>query len=351
MSWKEQRYEPMPDHYGTGRQPYRKKPLIPLTLLLLALLVGTNLISVAFLMGYNVGKKQTETASAPSSATEESPVQATPDPALLASGLRESLAEVWVGDSSYVGIVLSSDGHILTTAGPELPERVTVNGKSYTEIRPEGAAPRLGLAVIKIDTQGLQPVSMGLCGIPDSSEEQLLRYGDPLSAEGGAVQWLSRVHLVERNLEGRQHKVLEGDYAPGDLLLNSQGQLVALCVSTEEGILALPVEELLNLTAELMAFGTLGSPLATGVELSLLEEAQRLYWDLPGNLMFSHIPQDSFAYEAGLREGDVLLRIDGMEIGSPAELWGAIAACKDKAVVSVTIYRDSSELELLLRLK
>lgn len=349
MSWKEQRYEPMPDHYGTGRQPYRKKPLIPLTLLLLALLVGTNLISVAFLMGYNVGKKQTETASAPSSATEESP--ATPDPALLASGLRESLAEVWVGDSRYVGIVLSSDGHILTTAGPELPERVTVNGKSYREIRPEGAAPRLGLAVIKIDARDLQPVSMGLCGIPDSSEEQLLRYGDPLSAEGGAVQWLSRVHLVERNVEGRQRKVLEGDYAPGDLLLNSQGQLVALCVSTEEGILALPVEELLNLTVELMAFGTLGSPLATGVELSLLEEAQCLYWDLPGNLMISRIPQDSFAYEAGLREGDVLLRIDGMEIGSPAELWGAIAACKDKAVVSVTIYRDSSELELLLRLK
>lgn len=344
-------YEPRPDHYGTGREPYRKKPIFSLTVLLFALLIGANLTSFAFLMGYNVGKNQVESTHSPDTAgrATESTAPAAPSPADLAAELQKSLATVRIDGKDYVGIVLSENGYLLTTAPKAQPERVTLGAAHYDEIQIQGTAPELGLAVIKIDAQGLTPVSMGLCAIVDNSEEQLIRLPSPLS--GGAAQWLSRMKQTQRELNGVRRSVLEGSYAADDLLLNAQGQLVGLCVTTAEGVVALPMEELLNLAVELMVFGHLDNSLAVGAELTLLDEAQSLYWNLPGNLMVGRIAEGSIAQAVGLREGDVLLQISGEEISGPADLWNAIAACKDSGIITLTVYRSNEELQLQLDLR
>lgn len=346
-------YEPMPDHYGTGREPYRKKPIFSLTVLLFALLIGANLVSLAFLMGYNAGKNRAGSAQTPTpeavNRNTDSTAPAAPSPADLAAGLQESLATVRADGRDYVGIVLSENGYLLTTAPKERLELVSLGAERYDEIQIQGTAPELGLAVIKIDARGLNPVSMGLCAIADNSEEQLIRLPAPLS--GGAAQWLNPMKQIRRELNGVGRSVLEGSYAADDLLLNAQGQLVGLCVTTAEGVVALPMEELLNLAVELMVFGSLDNSLAVGAELTLLDEAQSLYWDLPGNLMVGRIAEGSIAQAVGLREGDVLLQISGEKIASPADLWNAIAACKDSGIITLTVYRSNEELELQLDLR
>ena len=337
-------YEPLPDHYGTGREPYRKKPLVSLSLLLFALLIGANLVSFAFLMGYNVGKQKGDTA-----ASSRQPENLSPQPSLsdLPLQLRESLAEVQTRSGSHTGIVLSRSGYILTTAEYEELESVKIGDRSYEEAQLKGSAPELGLTVIRVEAEALKPMSLGLCGVVSATEELLIRYGQPLFS-GSSPEWIQPAAQTRRFLAGGSRSVLEGSYTTGDLLLNDRGELIALCVSTAEGVVALPMEELLNLILELVAFGSLDSPDSPGLEVSLLDEAQSLYWDLPGKLMISRIEYDSPALDAGLREGDLLLQIAGVEIHSPADLWEALDACRSQSPITIRIYRDSQELELTL---
>lgn len=350
MEHQDPRYEPMPDHYGTGREPYRKKSFFTVTLLLLALLVGANIVSAAFLMGYRVGKQQSESVTPSVAASAPTAAHRKPLADNLADRLQPSLARIQTESGSYMGILLSSDGYLLAAVpGADRLLQVSIDGKTYTDIRAEAAAPELGLRVIQIDAQGLQPVAIGLYGVLSAPEVELVRYFQPLEGRD-SLEWGIHTTQTERLVAGIQCRVLEGSYEAGDLLLNDLGQLIALCVPTEDGVLALPAEELINLSLELMAFGCLHSPLSPGLEISLLDEAQSLYWDLPGNVMIRRIREGSSAQAAGLREGDVLLEIAGIRIENPTDLWSAISACKELRSITLKVYRGSEELELALTL-
>lgn len=341
-------WEQRPDHYGTGREPRKKNSLGSLTLLLLVLLVGANVVSLAFLMGYNAGQQKAE-ATTPT-ATSRQELTPAADPATLSEGLRQGLAEVWAGRERHLGLILSSRGYILTTAPPEQLSRVQVDGEDYARIRVLGVARELGLTLLKISGSDLQPLEMSLSALPESGSETLLHYIAPLSP-GAKTEQFSGSFPARRSVGSLLLRVGNGSLAHGDLLLDEEGRLLALCLSVEEEVLALPVEELINLSVELAVFGSVGSPLAAGMEISLLDEVQRLYWDLPGNLMLSSIREDSPAYRAGFREGDVILEIGGVTVGGPQDLWEAVEVCKESSTVTVKVYRDSSELELQLQLE
>lgn len=340
-------WEQRPDHYGTGREPRKKQSLASLTLLLLVLLVGANVVSLAFLMGYNAGQQRAE-ATTPTATSRQDPTPVA-DPATQPEGLRQGLAEVWAGQERHLGLILSSQGHILTTAPREQLSRVQVDGGDYTRIRVLGAVPELGLTLLKISGCDLQPIPLSLSALPESGGETLLRCSEPLSPNAGTEPF-DGSFPTRRSVGGSLLRVPEGGLSHGDLLLDGEGQLLALCLSVEDEVLALPVEELINLSVELAVFGSADSPLAAGLEISLLDEVQSLYWDLPGNLMLSNIREGSPAYGAGFREGDVILEIGGVAINEPQDLWDAVEICKEQSSVTVKVYRDSSELELQLQL-
>ncbi len=47
-----------------------------------------------------------------------------------------------------------------------------------------------------------------------------------------------------------------------------------------------------------------------GLELSGLSKAQQRYWSLPAGVFVESVATDSHAYDAGLREGDILVSIN-----------------------------------------
>ena len=337
--------EAAPDHYGTGRQPYRRKSLLSLTLLLLLLLVGTNLITAAFLMGYRVGKTRQETA-APTSATTEPFPPVPPEDTLLAP-IQDSLAEIVTSRGSQTGVVLSADGYILTTAFEGSPLLIRLGGENYTELSRQVLSPECGLAILHIPAEGLQAIPIGFAGVLTATEEGLIHIREPLSSQPLMMR-METAEQTEQSMAGTKRRVLPGDYQKGDLLLNDQGQLTAFCVDTSEGTVALPMEEALNLAGELITFGMLDSPSSPGIEIAQLDEAQSFYWDLPGSIMISRIKEGSSAQQIGLREGDILLQIADIEITDPASFWQSLSACAEGKSLRILVYRDAEELEFLL---
>lgn len=337
--------EAMPDHYGTGRQLYRKRSLLSLTLLLLLLLVGTNLLTAAFLMGYRIGKTRQEPSRSPGEVTAQPSLELPKDGFLMP--LRDCLAEIITSRGSQTGIVLSTSGYILTTAFEGSPLEIRVGEETYTQVTRRGFSPECGLAVLHISAENLRAIPIGFAGVLTAAEEGLIHIRQPLSSQ----PLMTRAEVAEQTelpLGGAERRMLLGDYEEGDLLLNDQGQLTAFCVETAEGVLALPMEEVINLVGELIAFGMLDAPGSPGIEIAQLDEAQSFYWDLPGNIMVSRIKEGSIAQQVGLLEGDILLTIGGREIGDPAAFWQSIAACATGGPVTVTVYRGAEELEFLL---
>lgn len=349
MDREKRTYEPMPDHYGTGRQPFQKKSLLSVTLLLFALLIGTNLVTLAFMMGYSVGKSRQDTQNA-AVPTQLSLPEQTPERKEIAAQLQDSLAEVVTPSGNQTGVVLSADGYIMTTAADGETLCVRIGGTEYTQVHTEGTDPDSGLTVLKIDANGLQPISIGFSGVLTAQEEGMLRFGSPLSRQG-VLEREESSSQTEVPIGGESRRVLLGTYEKGDLLLNDEGQLTAFCVEVSRGVVALPMEEAINLAGELIAFGTLNSPHSPGIEIAQLDEAQSFYWDLPGSIMISRIRDGGSAQEAGLQEGDVLLKIGSTEITDPGDFWQAITACQGSKTVTVTVYRGSEELELQLNIQ
>ena len=117
---------------------------------------------------------------------------------------------------------------------------------------------------------------------------------------------------------------------------------------TDEGIDSLSLEEI-------PMRGDMGDTLedncGLGLELSDVSELQQQYWELPDGVFVEQIREDSAAYTAGLRSGDLLLQIEDRTVSdseSCLELLEEFCQAEDLELI---YYRDGEEHALLIPLK
>ncbi len=256
---------------------------------------------------------------------------------------------------SGTGIVLTADGEILTNAHViEGAETVSVRLPGETEPRRATVlASDVGrdLALLRIDADGLQPATFAAAGD--------IRVGDPVLAVGfalaldgdpsvtqGIVSALDRTSADDlRALKGliqTDTPISSGN--SGGPLVNSLGQVVGVVTFVATGEkgsqandlgFAISNQELMPTIDRLRAQVTGETPVAgfLGVQLE-----PRL--DGGSGALVAEVVTDSGADAAGIRVGDVVVAVDGVEITGQAGLVATIRDLEPGDEVEIELVRD-----------
>jgi serine protease Do len=283
------------------------------------------------------------------------------------NGMR-SLPEMASGS----GVIISNDGYIVTNNHVvDGADEVTVtlsNHKSF-KAKVVGADPSSDLAVVKIDAQNLPFL---LYGNSDDVKvgQWVLAVGYPLTLEttvtAGIVSAKGRtLDINRRQSQTPIESFIQTDAAvnPGNSggpLINTDGQLIGInsAIASPTGSYAgysftIPVNIVKKIVNDLMKFGTpqrgyLGISYPRD-DLSDEQKKESNIKDGEGVYVMSSSP-DGPAAHAGIKQGDVITKLDGEEVTTGAEMVGKIATYSPGDKLKVTYKRDGKEYTVAVTL-
>lgn len=268
------------------------------------------------------------------------------------------------------GVIVSADGYILTNNHViENAEEINVQFFDGDEMDAEvvGTDPASDIAVLKVTAEeDLSAIAMG-----DSDEikagEMVLAIGSPLgqqfahSVSMGIVSASGRSSLGLNDYEN----YIQTDAAinpgnSGGALINLDGELVGIntaIASRTGGYQGLGFAIPVNMARDVMealitegrvARGYLGIYWAEAeVDRTM---AQALGLERARGVLIGRVEPGTPAEDAGLREGDVILSLDGKEIKSWRDFQVDIGSRKPGDVVQLEIFREGEQLDIEVEL-
>lgn len=281
------------------------------------------------------------------------------------------------------GVIIRPDGYIVTNnhvVANATKVQVTLNNNKVYDAKVIGTDPATDVALIKIDAQGLPTLPFG-----DSDQlrlgEWVLAVGSPLgyqlrstitagivSAKGRSMAHDPR----ERNNGGIQiESFIQTDAAvnpgnSGGALVNKTGELVGIntAIVSQTGAysgysFAVPVNIVKKVVEDLIDFGSVKRAVL-GIAMSDLSEglAKNLKYDSvddmlkklklssPEGVYITEVAKGSSADKAGMKEGDVIVAIDGTEVKSGSAVKVKVNSFHPGDKAKVKIIRDGKEKEL-----
>lgn len=271
------------------------------------------------------------------------------------------------------GVVIDTEGHILTNDHVVRGfDEVFVTFADGTEVRADvlGRDPGNDLAIVKARDAGelLKPATLG-----DSSQvkvgQPVVAIGNPFDLEAtmtaGIVSGLNRT--LPSSANGRPIRgLIQTDAAvnPGNSggpLLTLDGKVIGINTAVENpsggnffvGVgYAVPINTAKRFLPRLIAGETIAHPrlgiAGDTVTPRLVEE-----FDLKveKGVLVADVARRSAADDAGLREGDVIVALDGRPIETFDQLADAIDAKEVGDTVTVTVNRNGEELQLTAKLR
>jgi putative serine protease PepD len=272
------------------------------------------------------------------------------------------------GESAGTGVILTSDGEIVTNAHVVADaEVVHVRLPGETEPR-DGAViavdPANDLAIVRIDVEGLDVATFA-----DADDvhvgDQVIAIGYALDLDGDPSVTLGVVSALGRTLstrEGALNGLIQTDAAissgnSGGPLVDAAGHVVGIntavafsdvdTAANNVGF-AISVSELLPELAALRQVAD-GTPLSEGY-LGVGLERRR---DGGQGAVITQVELGSPAADAGLESGDVVVAVDGRAIVGDDDLIGTIRDLDPGTRVSVSVVRgdDTIDVTVTLRLR
>ncbi|MDE6762596.1 MAG: trypsin-like peptidase domain-containing protein [Oscillospiraceae bacterium] len=333
-----------------------------------------------------------DTADADSVSDEEVIQRATPSVTLITSVFSES------GKGTGTGIVLSSDGYIITNCHvietsyqtwqnnsnrnpfdnpfsffgggyetvtkTEQASEVTVTLYDGSEHKAEiiGSDETTDLALLKIDADGLIPAVLG-----NSNDlklgERAITLGYPLglglSASGGMISGLEKEITAElSNGKTATMTLIQTDASinPGNSggpLLNGKGEVIGItsskiASSSIEGIgFAIPISDAMPILDSLMSKGYVATP-KLGISGTTITSAVKRYYNLPVDkgVLVASVEEGSCADAAGIEEGDVIIAADGKDIADFDALVAAKNSHQPGDTMTVTLARSDGNIDV-----
>ncbi|MBN1479735.1 DegQ family serine endoprotease [candidate division KSB1 bacterium] len=266
------------------------------------------------------------------------------------------------------GVIVNPDGYIITNnhvveGADELQVSI---GKDNFDATIVGRDPESDLAVIKIEGDNLNAIKLG-----DSDDlqvgEWVLAIGNPFAAvldqtvTAGIVSAKGRTNLTEGRIPFEDFIQTDAAINPGNsggALVNMRGELVGIntmIYSSSGGNVgigfAIPINLAKNVMEQLIdkgkvARGWLGVYIGTPDE----EMAEALGLDETTGALVNEVTKDSPAEDAGLKELDVILEVDGKKIEDSSHLVNTIANYAPGSDVELLIWRDGREKTITLKL-
>jgi serine protease Do len=288
--------------------------------------------------------------------------------------------------ASGSGFVVTDDGYILTNNHVvEGANEVTVHfpDRRYFSARIVGTDPYTDVAVIKIDAPERLP-HMAF-GNSDELEvgEWILAIGNP--GFGSSTQLDFSVTAGIISARGRGLGLLRGDLLedprygdnlsrwtiedfiqtdavinPGNSggpMVNLRGQVVGInsAIASSTGVyqgygFAIPINLARRVMEDLVEFGHVQRP-RIGVQIGDVQAEDAEVYGLPSvsGVLVQSVESDGPA-RGVLEAEDVIVAIDGVPVGYPAELQAKIASHRPGETVTVTVYRDRRRMDLRVEL-
>ena len=250
--------------------------------------------------------------------------------------------------STCSGVVLSEDGYILTTASMIGQDgiTVTIDDKEYEAVV-VGSDASKDLAVIKIEKTDLIPAVLG-----DSSLVQMgdnvISLGNVLGEKMGTSATRGIICGINTDviLDGRTFNLLQTDAETSDSnaggpLVNLNGEVIgmvtyAVTSDSSEISFAIPSNDIKKVAESLITTGEVPQGLIIGISGN----------DTDHGVVVTEIVEGSPAEKAGIKENDLILRVDGNVVKSISD----INKIKEQHVkgdkLKISLYREGEEMEI-----
>ena len=263
--------------------------------------------------------------------------------------------------SSGSGFIITQDGYVVTNhhvvAGASSIKVTLYNGDTY-DAALIGSDSDYDVAVLKINAEGLQPVTLG-----DSADvnvgDYVLAIGNPLgeltfSMSQGIVSSCNRAI----NVDGTPFNMIQVDCSinPGNSggpLMNLYGEVVGIVSAkyssysdtTVEGLgFAIPIGDVQAIITDIMENGQVTDKPSFGITAGTMTEQMAAQYQIEqksGAFVYS-VNKGGAGEKAGLRMGDVITKVDSTDIASMEDLTAAKKGHKAGDTVTVTYFRDGS---------
>ncbi len=270
--------------------------------------------------------------------------------------VRDNFAQrVLVDKGMGSGVIFDANGYIATNYHVvEGAQQIVVSladGRTFSG-KVLGADPATDLAVVKIDVSGLPTAEFG-----DSDTlaagEPAIAIGNPLGLEFSGSVTVGVISALQRTIEvgDRRFKLIQTDAAinpgnSGGALVNADGRLVGInsakiAAAGVEGIgFAIPINAARPILQTLVEKGKV-SRAYLGVAVLDPAGAARIGYDLQldAGVYVARVEKDGPAARVDIREGDVILKINGSDINSVADLRAVLDNVPVGAKVTVVLSR------------
>lgn len=281
------------------------------------------------------------------------------------------------GSGAGSGVIVSSEGYIVTNNhvidnASEI--EVILNDNSKYSAKVVGADPATDIAVLKIEGSGFQPIPLG-----NSDDlkigEWVLAVGNPFNltstVTAGIVSAKARNINLLSERSGKDivpiESFIQTDAAvnpgnSGGALVNTHGELVGIntAIASQTGSysgysFAVPVNLVQKVMRDLIDYGIVQRGYL-GVQISDISQEVKEKNKLPNlkGVFVAKVVEDGSADKAGMKDGDVILKIGNKEVNSVASLQEEIGKRRPGDKVSITIRKKDGEeviKELVLRNK
>ena len=267
------------------------------------------------------------------------------------------------------GVIISNDGYIVTNnhvieGSSEI--EVTLNDKRTFNAKLIGTDPGTDIALIKIEAEKLPVI---IFGNPDSLKvgEWVLAVGNPFNLTSTVTAGIVSAKARNINIINSQMKIesfIQTDAAvnpgnSGGALVNTHGELVGIntAIASQTGTyagysFAIPVSIVQKVVSDLRQYGVAQRAIL-GVEIrdidSQLAKNKKLK-TLEGAYV-NKVNDESAAKSAGVKEGDIINNVNGVQVKSSTELQEQIGRYRPGDKISITVTRDNSEEKLKVELK
>lgn len=263
--------------------------------------------------------------------------------------------------SSGSGVIFTSDGYIVTNNHVvESAENLQViyNKKVY-DAELIGTDPSTDLAVLKIKENNLQPITLGNSKTV-AVGEWVIAVGNPFSLSSTVTAGIvsakgRRINIVQDKFPIESFIQTDAAINPGNsggALVNKSGELIGIntAIASPTGsytgyAFAVPVDIAKKIVNDLIKFGVVQKALWGGDVLDYDYQSAQKY-ELATNgkdfkgVVLSELEKNAAARNSGLKLGDILTKIDDVEINSKSEFEEELSYHYPGDKITITYLRE-----------
>jgi S1-C subfamily serine protease len=270
------------------------------------------------------------------------------------------------------GFLISADGRLITNAhvveGVDTVKVTLKDGRSF-DGKVMGVDPVTDVAAVKIEATGLPTVTLGN-SLNLTPGEWAIAIGNPLGLDNtvtaGIISAMGR-SSSEVGIADRRVRFIQTDAAinPGNSggpLLNAQGEVIGINTAIRanaQGLgFAIPIETGQRIAQQLFTTGKAEHPYL-GIQMIELtpDLRQKLQQDpnapfkvtATSGVLIRKVATNAPAAAAGLRAGDVVLKVNNVAVNSATEVQDQIEQTRVGSTVAIEIQRGDEKLVIQVK--